>query len=76
MIEVVRETVGLTLEELEAQTAEMLPAREEMSLINIQAADVVDANVQVGAQVLTDDSTLNQGDQQIDNAPIEQTVLG
>ncbi len=72
MIEVVRETDGLTLEELEAQTAEMLPAREEMSLINVQAADVVDANVQVGAQVLTDESTLNQGNQEINNAPINQ----
>jgi hypothetical protein len=75
MIEVVRETDGLTLEELEAQTAEMLPAREEMALINVQAADVADVNAQVGAQVLTNESTLNQGDQEINNGDINQLAF-
>ncbi len=75
MIEVVRETDGLTLEELEAQTAEMLPAREEMSLLTVQANDVIDANVQVGAQVITDESTLNQGDQQINNGDVNQIAF-
>lgn len=45
----------LTTEELEAQNAEELPDREEMSLINANIAAPV--NAAVAANVLSDNST-------------------
>src|SRR5215217_7723051 len=45
---------GLTPEELEAQTGEALPDREEMSLVNANLAAPV--NAAVAANVLSDDS--------------------
>jgi hypothetical protein len=46
--------VGLTPEELDAQTGETLPEREQMSLINANLAAPV--NAAVAANVLSDDS--------------------
>jgi hypothetical protein len=50
----VSETPGLTPEELEAQGGEQLPDREQMSLINANIADPV--NAAVAANVLSDGS--------------------
>ena len=46
---------GLTTEELEAQTGETLPDREEMSLVNANLAAPV--NAAVAANVLSDNAT-------------------
>lgn len=46
---------GLTTEELDAQSAEDLPDREEMSLINANAA--VPVNAAVALNALSDGST-------------------
>jgi hypothetical protein len=48
------EAEGLTPEELEAQTGEELPDREQMSLINANLAAPV--NAAVAANVLSDNS--------------------
>jgi hypothetical protein len=48
------ERTGLTNEELEAQDAEVLPDREQMSLINANVAAPV--NAAVALNVLSDDS--------------------
>lgn len=45
---------GMSHEELEAQGAELLPDREQMSLINLNLAAPV--NVAVAANVLSDNS--------------------
>jgi len=45
----------LTPEELEAQSAEELPDREEMSLANINLA--IPVNAGIAANVLSDDAT-------------------
>lgn len=45
----------LSTEELEAQTGEKLPDREEMSLVNANVA--VPVNAAVSANVLSDDAT-------------------
>jgi hypothetical protein len=55
--------------ELEAQTAEELPDREQMSLINANIADPV--NAAVAANVLSDNSIAYADAEQ--NAPITQT---
>jgi len=59
----------LTPEELEAQGAEELPDREEMSLINANIAAPV--NAAVAANVLSDNSTATANATQ--TAPITQT---
>ncbi|GAC1398647.1 MAG: hypothetical protein NVSMB52_12210 [Chloroflexota bacterium] len=48
-------TTELTSEELDAQNAEELPDREEMSLANINLA--IPVNAGVAANVLSDNST-------------------
>jgi len=59
----------LTPEELEAQQGEELPEREEMSLINANAALPVNAAVALNA--LSDNSTAEAA--AIQNAPVTQT---
>ncbi len=49
----------LTAEELDSQSAEELPDREEMSLANINLA--VPVNAGLAANVLSDGSTANAG---------------
>jgi len=49
------ETTGLSDAELEAQSGEALPDREQMSLVNANLAAPV--NAAVAANVLSDDST-------------------
>ena len=64
-------TTGLTDAELDAQAGEALPEREQMSLINANAA--VPVNAAVAANVLSDGSTaVADADQTTD---IEQTNL-
>lgn len=58
----------LTAEELEAQQGEELPDREEMSLINANAA--VPVNAAVALNALSDNSTATANATQ--NAPIIQ----
>lgn len=50
----VRKTDELSVEELQAQTGEALPDREEMSLINANLA--IPVNAAVAANVLSDGS--------------------
>jgi hypothetical protein len=69
MTEKPRKAEELSMEELEAQTGEALPDREEMSLIDANIAAPV--NAAVAANVLSDgstaaatatqDATINQG---------------
>jgi len=59
-------------EELENQEVENLPDREEMSLINANAA--VPVNAGVAANVLSDHSTATANPTQ--NAPIDQKITG
>lgn len=54
MSEEIRKTDGLSKEELEVQTGEALPDREEMSLVNLNLAAPV--NAAVAANVLSDGS--------------------
>jgi len=60
----------LTAEELEAQTGEEMPDREEMSLLNLNVAAPV--NAAVAANVLSDDSTATAN--AIQDAPIDQST--
>jgi hypothetical protein len=60
----------LTTEELEAQNAEELPDREEMSLINANVAAPI--NAAVAANVLSDGSVAYANAQQ--TAPIDQSA--
>jgi hypothetical protein len=55
MTEKPRKAEGLSAEELEAQTGEALPDREEMSLINANVAAPV--NVAAALNVASDNST-------------------
>ena len=64
-----REETELSKEELDALQAEGLPDRENMSLVDVQAA--VPVNAAVAANVLTDHSTATSGAAQ--NAPIHQS---
>jgi len=50
---------GLSPEELDAASAEQLPDREQMSLINANVA--VPVNAAVAANVLSDESTAGAG---------------
>ena len=61
----------LSSEELEAQDAEQLPNREQMSLINANLAAPI--NAAVAANVLSDSSLAYANAQQ--NAPISQSNL-
>jgi hypothetical protein len=63
---------GLTPEELEAQTAEELPDREAMGLINANLA--IPVNAAVAANVLSSDSTAVANAEQ--DADIEQSTGG
>jgi hypothetical protein len=64
-----QDKTGLTTEELEAQSAEELPDREEMSLVNANVAAPV--NLAAALNVLSDNSTATADAQQ--TAPITQT---
>lgn len=63
-----KEIQGLSLEELEAQTGEHLPDREEMSLVNANIAAPV--NVAFAANIFSDNSTAIANAEQ--NNDIEQ----
>ncbi len=63
------QNTGLTSDELEAQSGEQLPEREQMSLINANLAAPV--NAAVAANVLSDDSVAYANAEQ--TAPITQT---
>ena len=56
MTELVHKAEGLSLEELEAHTGELLPAREQMQLVDLtfQVAPVV--QVPIAANILSPDS--------------------
>ena len=60
----------LTPEELEAQGGEQLPDREEMSLLNLNAAAPI--NAAVAANVLSDNATATGN--AVQNAPIDQST--
>lgn len=60
----------LTAEEIEAQGGEQLPDREEMSLLNLNAAAPI--NAAVAANVLSDNSTATANATQ--TAPIDQST--
>ena len=64
-------SAGLTDAELDAQSGEALPEREQMSLINANAA--VPVNAAVAANVLSDGSVADAGADQ--TSDIEQTNL-
>lgn len=57
-----QEKEGLSLEELEAQSVERLPDREEMSLVDVNIA--IPFNTAVSADILSEDSTEPEGDEQ------------
>jgi len=63
--------IALTDEELEAQNAEELPDREEMSLINANLT--IPVNAAVAANVLSDGSTADAG--ALQNVPVDQSNL-
>jgi len=60
----------LTADELEQQSGEELPERDEMSLVNLNAA--IPVNAAIAANVLSDGSTANAG--ALQNTPITQTT--
>jgi len=60
----------LTAEELEEQAGEELPERDEMSLVNLNAA--VPINAAIAANVLSDNATADASAYQID--PIDQST--
>ena len=64
-------STGLTDAELDAQSGEALPDREQMSLINANAA--VPVNAAVAANVLSDGAVADAGADQ--TSDIEQTNL-
>lgn len=61
----------VTQEELENQEVENLPDREEMSLVNANAA--IPVNAGVAANVLSDHSTATATPTQ--NTPIDQKII-
>ena len=61
---------GLSAEELEQQTGEQVPDREEMSLVNLNLAAPV--NAAVAANVLSDNATAAAGATQ--DADIDQGI--
>ncbi len=60
----------LTADELEQQSGEELPERDEMSLVNLNAA--IPVNAAIAANVLSDGSTAEAG--ALQNTPITQTT--
>jgi hypothetical protein len=60
----------LTPEELEEQDVEELPERDEMSLINLNAA--IPVNAAIAANVLSDGSTAEAG--ALQQVPIDQST--
>jgi hypothetical protein len=63
---------GLSKEELQAQEADQLPDREQMSLVNLNLAAPI--NAAVAANVLSDGAIAAANAQQ--TAPIDQGNLG
>ncbi len=61
---------ALTAEELERQGAEEMPERDEMSLVNLNAA--VPVNAAIAANVLSDNSIANAG--AVQDTPIDQST--
>jgi len=61
---------GLTSEELENQQGEEMPERDEMSLINLNAA--IPVNAALAANVLSDGSTAEAG--ALQQVPIDQST--
>ena len=60
----------LTADELAQQSGEELPERDEMSLVNLNAA--IPVNAAIAANVLSDGSTANAG--AIQQTPINQST--
>jgi len=60
----------LTPDELEEQAGEELPERDEMSLVNLNAA--IPVNAAIAANVLSDGATADAAAYQID--PIDQST--
>ena len=67
----IKKTTPLSNEELEAQEAEQLPDREQMSLINANVAAPI--NLALAANVLSDNSIAYANAEQ--TAPITQSNL-
>jgi len=61
---------ALTPEELEQEGAEEMPERDEMSLINLNAA--IPVNAAIAANVLSDNATANAG--ALQQVPIDQST--
>jgi len=61
---------ALTPEELQEQGAEEMPERDEMSLINLNAA--IPVNAAIAANVLSDGSTAEAG--ALQQVPIDQST--
>jgi len=61
---------ALTPEELQEQGAEEMPERDEMSLINLNAA--IPVNAAIAANVLSDNATANAG--ALQQVPIDQST--
>jgi hypothetical protein len=66
-----KEPQELTTEEIKAQSAEELPDREDMSLLNLNLA--IPVNAGIAANVLSDGSTATGDATQ--GTPIDQTNL-
>jgi hypothetical protein len=60
----------LTADELEQQQGEELPERDEMSLVNLNAA--IPVNAAIAANVLSDGSTAEAG--ALQQVPIDQST--
>jgi hypothetical protein len=65
-----REERELTADELEQQGGEELPERDEMSLVNLNAA--IPVNAAIAANVLSDGSTAEAG--ALQQTPIDQST--
>jgi hypothetical protein len=61
---------ALTPEELEDQNVEELPERDEMSLVNLNAA--IPVNAAIAANVLSDNATADAG--ALQQTPIDQAT--
>jgi hypothetical protein len=64
------EKKALTPDEVDQQDAEELPERDEMSLINLNAA--IPVNAAIAANVLSDGSTADAG--ALQEVPIDQST--
>jgi len=61
---------ALTAEELQQQDAEEMPERDEMSLVNLNAA--IPVNAAIAANVLSDNAIADAG--AVQNTPIDQST--